>query len=195
MSTYNYETVLSMLSARSRVLDWSGEKERIKELCAYAAVMSANDSYWNIVEDEEVQFSNGMLQMDGDTARIVRIRSLNGERIRHKAKGTTAQILDYNNGTVLVDSWKIPYDGEGLPHMNMWQLEYACAVCEYFLIRDAVYENKLTISFMEMAEIKMKKALKVATKFRPSVDDMEKAAIMMRCGIFFPNADILRASR
>lgn len=193
MSQYNYQNVIAVLSMRSKVLEWTGHEERIKEICSYAAVMSASDAYWRIVEDEEVEFQNGMLRMSPDTARILRIRTLAHQRIRHKvANATSAQILDYSNGTVLVDSWKIPYTDEGVPDMNMWQIEYAADCCEYYLIRDAWMEGKLSRIDLDQFERKMGRSLKVATKFRPSVDDMEKAMLMMRCGIFFPNADVLK---
>lgn len=194
MSKFNYQHVLSMLSARSRTIDWSGLESTVRDLCAYACVQSGGDSYWVKVKGEELPFTDGLLLMPEDTIRVVTATARSGKKVRYRLENQTdIHVLDYEEGYLLVDYWKVPYDEDGLPPISPQQLDYCAATCEYYVMRDAWLEGKISRIDMEHFYGMLLSTARKARKRRTTVDDIQRMAWMMRNGIFFPNPDILKA--
>lgn len=190
---YNYQGVLAILAARSKVIDWYAYEEQVKQLCAMACAQTATSDYVVKHEGTEMDFENGTLYMPSGTIRIERVRTLDGARLRwRKVNGLDIQILDYTAGTVKVDWWEIPADEQGLLPISYYQLDYCVAVCEFYIMRDAWLNKTISRIDMEVMKEDMRRARIRASAKRISVDEMEAGIWLMRNGIRFPNADVLK---
>lgn len=191
---YDYNAVYSILVNENPHIDFTGRKVQIKLLCAMACVATAPSDYVAKYEDDSFEFKNGILNMPVDCVRVVRLRTNEGKRIRYRLiSNTSAQILDYTNGEVLVDWWGVPEDENGLPPISLKQLPYCVAKCKLVILREYWETGKITENIYAEAKRDEYAAHNQAVKKNMTADEMEASLWMMRNGMYYKNADILKA--
>lgn len=181
---YNYKSVIAILNMRSKLIDWSLEEERIKQICAWGSLQCANRDYMKDVDNEKLPVVNGLLEFPRRLIILKRVKALDGQPINYRQEANYIKPRHIIQGYVLLDYTAIPEDDEGLPPIMEYQLSYMVALCRRTLMEDMYFEDKIREGQWQKLVEDEAGAFRKANKGRPSIDKMSKALWMMRHGIY-----------
>ena len=124
---YNYKSVIALLNMRSKLIDWSLEEERIKQICAWGSLECANRDFMKDVDKEKHPVVNGILEFPRRLILLKRVMNLSGQPILYRQEANYIKPMNMVQGYVLLDYAAIPEDSNGLPPIMEYQLSYMVA--------------------------------------------------------------------
>lgn len=184
-NTFNHKSVIAILETRSSLVDWSGEEERIKKICAFGILECADPTYVETVENEKLPVRNGVCELPIDTVRLLKVRNLSAQPIKYFESGGLIKPSHIIDGYIYVTYNKIPKNADGLPPILEYQLDYLVALCRRWMLEDSYFEGKINESKWQRVLDEERASFSKAKRGRPSIDRMARALWMMRNGLYF----------
>jgi hypothetical protein len=138
---HNWETVFTMLSDESRLIDWDSERERIKRLCAKFAVESANSESLK-TKDAELKIRNGYAELPDDCYKFLYLYNSHGE-IEAVQESEFVKPKNIITGDVTVRYKAISLDDDEMPIISDAQLNYVKCAVNCAILKDEYMMGKL----------------------------------------------------